>query len=167
MFVNRETTSKEVRSSPSCRTCEWIYSVKLREFRTCEGDFPTKGDRILAISVLTAGRSGTAQRTQSSVMGPQVCAPSAGHTREGVLQRRIAVCHTGHQGWSQTSSTVTACHSSSVQGLGWDPWPVSCTSLGHPVGCSSSHHTQLCPLQLLPILCWLVRQGCAHPSGGS
>ena len=46
--MNRETTSKEARISPSCRTCEWMNSVKLREFRTCEGELPTKGNRIVA-----------------------------------------------------------------------------------------------------------------------
>ena len=45
MFVNKDTTSKETKVSLGVRLSEVVKAEKSLEFRTAEGDWPTRGER--------------------------------------------------------------------------------------------------------------------------
>ena len=44
-LVNRDTTSKETKISPSSSCCVAVKSTKSLVLRTADADFPTSGDR--------------------------------------------------------------------------------------------------------------------------
>jgi len=45
-FVNNDTTSKDTSTSPGPKHCEETKDTNSLEFRTAEGDFPTKGEMM-------------------------------------------------------------------------------------------------------------------------